>query len=310
MDCLVTGGAGFIGSNLVDALLERGDTVTVIDNLSTGKRENLAGALERGARLEEVDIRDGAAVNAVFERAQPELVFHLAAQIDVRVSVEDPATDAQANVVGTIEVLEAARRVGARRVMNSSSGGALYGEAEVLPTAEDQPINPLSPYGQGKLAAEGYCELYGRLYDLSTVSLRYGNVYGPRQDVHGEAGVVAIFCGRLIDGRQPTVYGDGKQTRDWVDVSDVVQANLRAAESDLTGPVNIGHGQETSVLQLIDALNDVGYQGRTLSEPEFAPERLGEVRRSCIDISRARRELGWEPCVELRDGLSRILAEL
>jgi UDP-glucose 4-epimerase len=308
MDCLVTGGAGFIGSNLVDSLLERGDTVTVIDNLSTGKRENLAGALDRGARLEEVDVRDGAAVRDVFERARPELVFHLAAQIDVRVSVDDPATDAQANVVGTIQVLEAARRTGARRVMNSSSGGALYGEAEVLPTAEDQPIHPLSPYGQGKLAAEGYCELYGRLYGLSTVSLRYGNVYGPRQDVHGEAGVVAIFCGRLIDGRQPTVYGDGEQTRDWVDVADVVEANLRAAESDLTGPVNIGHGQETSVLQLINALNDVGYQGRTLSEPEFAPERLGEVRRSCIDISRARRELGWEPTVTLRDGLRRILA--
>ena len=187
---------------------------------------------------------------------------------------------------GTIGVLEAARRVGARRVVNTSTGGGLYGDADVLPTPEDYPIRPLAPYGQGKYAAEGYCELYTRLHGLATVSLRYGNVYGPRQDVHGEAGVVAIFCGALIDGRRPTVFGDGRQTRDWVDVSDVARANLIAAEADVTGPFNIGRGEETSVLDLIDALNDVSDRG-PLAEPEFAPERPGEVRRSCLDVSRA-----------------------
>jgi UDP-glucose 4-epimerase len=310
MDCLVTGGAGFIGSNLVDALLERGDAVTVVDNLSSGKRENLEAAVGRGAELEVADICDRPAIRSLLVRARPELVFHLAAQIDVRLSVEDPAADARTNVIGTIEVLEAARQAGARRVINSSSGGALYGEAEVLPTPEDQAIRPLAPYGQGKLAAEGYCELYTRLHGLSTISLRYGNVYGPRQDVHGEAGVVAIFCGALIEGRRPTVFGDGRQTRDWVEVSDVVRANLLAAESELTGPVNIGHGHETSVLQLIEALREVGYRGRSLADPEFAPARLGEVSRSCLDVTRARTELGWEPQVQLGEGLRRILEGL
>jgi UDP-glucose 4-epimerase len=308
MDCLVTGGAGFIGSNLVDALVARGDTVTVIDNLSTGKRSNLRGALERGARLEEVDVRDAEAVGAVFAAASPQVVFHMAAQIDVRYSVEHPAGDATTNVLGTIGVLEAARQTGVRRIVNTSTGGGLYGDADLLPTPEDYPIRPLAPYGQSKFAAEGYCGLYTRLHGLSTVSLRYGNVYGPRQDVHGEAGVVAIFCGHLVDGLTPTIFGDGGQTRDWVDVSDVVRANLLAADSDITGPVNIGHGQETSVLQLVEALRDVA--DRPMGEPEFAPERPGEVRRSCLDVSRAREELGWEAAMALPDGLRTILAGL
>jgi UDP-glucose 4-epimerase len=308
MDCLVTGGAGFIGSNIVDALLARGDRVTVLDNLSTGKRENLVGAIEHGATLEVVDVRDPRRVEAVFAAVRPELVFHLAAQIDVRASVEDPAADAQSNVLGAIAVLEAARRTGARRVVNTSTGGGLYGDAELLPTPEDYPIRPLAPYGQGKYAAEGYCGLYTRLHGLSTVSLRYGNVYGPRQDVHGEAGVVAIFCGHVLDGRTPTIFGDGHQTRDWVDVSDVARANLLAADSDLTEPINIGHGQETSVLDLVTALREVA--DRPLPEPSFEPERPGEVRRSCLDVSRARRELHWEPQVQLRDGLRTILAGL
>ena len=255
MDCLVTGGAGFIGSNLVDALTARGDRVTVIDNLSTGKRENLARALGRGATLEVTDIRDADVLKDLFARARPELVFHLAAQIDVRYSVERPAEDATTNVLGTIAVLEAARAASVRRLVNSSTGGGLYGEAQVLPTPEDHPVEPLAPYGQAKYAAEGYFELYARLHDLSTVSLRYGNVYGPRQDAHGEAGVVAIFCGRLLDGRRPTVFGDGRQTRDWVAVGDVVRANMLAADAELTGPVNIGHGRETSVLELLEALS-------------------------------------------------------
>jgi len=310
MDCVVTGGAGFIGSNLVDALVERGDQVTVIDNLSTGKRENLDRAQKRGAALRVVDLRDGEGVAEVFAAARPEIVFHLAAQVDVRYSVEHAVADANANVLGAIAVLEASRAAGVRRVVNSSTGGGLYGEADLLPTPEDHhPIKPLAPYGQGKLAAEGYCELYARLHGLSTVSLRYGNVYGPRQDVHGEAGVVAIFCGCLAEARQPTVFGDGRQTRDWVEVSDVVRANLSAAESELTEPANIGWGRETSVLDLVAALNDVSEDGLLL-DPRFAPGRPGEVKRSCLEVSRARRELGWQAEVELHDGLRRVLAGL
>jgi len=309
VDCVVTGGAGFIGSNLVDALIARGDQVTVIDNLSTGKRANLEGAISAGAILREVDVRDAQKVAKVFNDARPEFVFHLAAQIDVRYSVEDPAGDATSNVLGTIGVLEAARSGGARRLVNTSTGGGLYGDADLLPTPEDYPIRPLAPYGQGKYAAEGYCELDTRLHGFSTASLRYGNVYGPRQDVHGEAGVVAIFCGHLIEGRAPTVFGDGRQTRDWVDVSDVVRANLLAADSGLTGPVNIGHGQETSVLELLEALREVSDRG-PVPDPTFAPERPGEVRRSCLDVARAKHELGWEPQMDLRDGLRRILAGL
>ena len=309
MRCLVTGGAGFIGSNLVDGLLARDHDVTVIDNLSTGKRSNLEQGIAAGAELRVADIADARSIAQIFDDFKPELVFHLAAQIDVRYSVEHPAGDAGVNVLGTIAVLEAARTVGVRRLVNTSTGGGLYGDAEVLPTPEDHPIKPLAPYGQAKYAAEGYCELYTRLHGLSTVSLRYGNVYGPRQDVHGEAGVVAIFCGHLIDGRPPTVFGDGNQTRDWVEVGDVVRANLLAAESSLTGPVNIGHGQETSVLELLSALNDVSERG-PMHPPEFAPERPGEVRRSCLAVAKAREELAWEAEVRLSDGLRGILEAL
>jgi len=308
MDCVVTGGAGFIGSNLVDALVGRGDRVTVIDNLCTGKRANLTSALARGATLEEADVRDGDRIAEIFAAVRPQLVFHMAAQIDVRYSVQHPDGDAESNVLGTIAVLEAARDAGAVRLVNTSTGGGLYGDAELLPTPEDHPIRPLAPYGQGKYAAEGYCELYARLHGLSTMSLRYGNVYGPRQDVHCEAGVVAIFCGHLVSGQISTVFGDGLQTRDWVDVSDVVRANLLAAASELTGPVNIGHGQETSVLDLLQALDEVS--DAPAREPRFEPERPGEVRRSCLDVTRARHQLGWEPTVELRDGLRKILAGL
>jgi UDP-glucose 4-epimerase len=303
---LVTGGAGFIGSHLVDALIARGDEVTVLDDLSSGRSENLQGALAAGATLEVADVSDPGRVAGIFATAAPELVLHLAAQIDVRRSVADPGRDATVNVLGTIAVLEAARAAETRRVVFSSTGGGLYGDADVLPTPEDHPIRPVAPYGQGKLAAEGYCSLYTRLHGLSTVALRYGNVYGRRQDLHGEAGVVAIFCGHLIAGRPPTMFGDGGQTRDWVEVSDVVRANLLAAESDLTGPVNIGHGQETSVADLLTALSSVAE--RPPPEPIYAAERPGEVRRSCLDVSRARRELGWEAEVALHDGLRTILA--
>ena len=306
MTALVTGGAGFIGSNLVDALLAREQRVVVVDDLSTGRRANLDDALARGAELHELDIRDAEALRALFEQARPALVFHLAAQIDVRRSVADPAADARVNFEGTINVLAAAHAAGARRVVYSATGGAVYGEAEQVPTPEDAPAQPLAPYGMGKLAGEGYCALFSRLHGLSTVALRYANVYGPRQDPLGEGGVIAIFCGCFADGRTPTIYGDGKQTRDYTYVGDVVAANLRAAELDVTGPINVGTGVETSVLDLVEAFR--GLEGGESFEPEHAPARAGEVLRSCLDAARARELLGWEPAVPLAEGLRRTLA--
>jgi UDP-glucose 4-epimerase len=308
MRTLVTGGAGFIGSNLVDALVERGDEVTVVDDISTGKRENLTGAVENGAELVESDIRDAQAMLDLFGRAKPEVVFHLAAQIDVRHSVADPAADARINVEGTINVLAAAHETGVKRFVNTSTGGAIYGEGQILPAPENHPVAPLSPYGNSKFCAENYCSLFRRLHGLSTVSLRYGNVYGPRQDPLGEAGVIAIFCGKLLEGGRPTVYGDGKQTRDYDYVGDVVAANLAAAEADTPGPYNVGTGRETTVLEIVDVLRDLG--GGASFEPEFAPERPGEVRRIAIDPSRAHEELGWEARMELREGLRLTLDSL
>jgi len=303
MRCFVTGGAGFIGSNLVDALLARGDDVTVVDDLSTGRRENLDGALAGTARLVELDIRDREALTDLAAREKPEVVFHLAAQIDVRKSVADPAFDASINVGGTANVLDAARAAGSRRVVFTSTGGAIYGEGEgqELPLGEDAPIAPLSAYGQSKFAAEGYLALYERLYGMSGVSLRLGNVYGPRQDPLGEAGVIAIFCGRLRAGEQPTVFGNGKQTRDYIYVGDVVAAALAAADSEASGPINIGTGIETDVLELVNRLAELGGAGGF--EAELAPPRTGEVQRISIDPARAGRELGWSAKTGLEDGL-------
>jgi len=306
MRTLVTGGSGFIGSNIVDGLLARGDEVTVIDDLSTGRRENLDGALAAGAELVEGDIRDQAALVALAERVRPEAIFHLAAQIDVRRSAADPALDAQINVVGTINVLEAARQVGAR-VVNSSTGGAIYGEGRTIPAPEDHPVAPEAPYGQSKFAAEGYCELFARLHGVSAVSLRYGNVYGPRQDPLGEAGVIAIFCGKLLEGEQPTVFGDGLQTRDYVYVGDVVAANLAAAGATVTGPVNVGTGVQSSVIDLIEALAP---QADGPFEAQFAPERPGEVRHIALDATRAGAELGWRAQTGLAEGLATTLDSL
>ena len=303
MRSLVTGGAGFIGSNLVDALLARGDEVTVVDDLSTGRRENLGGALAAGAELAELDIRDGEALARLAAERQPETVFHLAAQIDVRKSLEDPAFDAAVNVGGTANVLDAARGAGTGRVVFVSTGGAIYGEGEgqPLPLSEQAPIAPLAAYGQSKYAAEGYLALYERLYGLSGISLRLGNVYGPRQDPLGEAGVIAIFCGLLRSGGRPTVFGDGTQTRDYIYVGDVVAAALAAAESGVTGPLNIGTGRETSVLELAETLGRLG-EARDF-EPELAPARPGEVQRIALDAARAERELGWRPGTGLDEGL-------
>jgi UDP-glucose 4-epimerase len=307
MRTLVTGGAGFIGSHVVDALIERGADVTVLDDISTGRRENLDQALANGAELVDGDIRDAGAVTELCERVRPEAIFHLAAQIDVRKSVADPAFDARVNVEGTVNVLRAAQALGVPRVVNTSSGGAIYGEAQSIPAPEDHPVAPEAPYGLSKFCAENYCALFTRLHGLSTVSLRYGNVYGPRQDPLGEAGVIAIFCGKLLAGERPTIFGDGRQTRDYVYVGDVVDANLLAGESDAGGPFNVGLGVEVSVLELVEALRPHAANG---FDPEHAPERHGEVRRIALDGSRAREELGWEAKVGLEEGLERTLASL
>jgi UDP-glucose 4-epimerase len=299
---LVTGGAGFIGSNLVDELMERGDDVLVLDDLSTGTRANLEARPGSEARLVEADVGDAAAVAEAFARHRPELVLHLAAQIDVRRSVDDPGYDLGVNVGGTINLLEAARTSGTSRFVFASTGGAIYGEGadRELPLSEDAERRPDAPYGQSKLAAEGYLSLYERLHGLSTISLRLGNVYGPRQDPHGEAGVVAIFTGALLEGGRPRIFGDGRQTRDYVYVGDVVSAFVAASGSSVTGAYNVGTGVETDVLELgsiIAGLCDVPF------EPEMAPARAGEVQRIAIDSSRARAELGWRPAHALDGGL-------
>jgi UDP-glucose 4-epimerase len=307
MKTLVTGGAGFIGSNLVDALVDRGDEVAVLDDVSTGRRENLDDATSKGAELIELDVRDAEAVVAAVERVKPEVIFHLAAQIDVRKSVADPANDSRINVEGTINVLNAAHAAGVRRVINTSTGGAIYGEGQILPAPEDHPVAPEAPYGLSKFCAENYCALFTRLHGLSTVSLRYGNVYGPRQDPLGEAGVIAIFCGKLLEGGRPTIYGDGTQTRDYVFVGDVVDANLRAAAADVTGPLNVGRGIQTSVLDIVNALASISDDG---FEADHAPPRPGEVQHIALDTSRTQAELGWQARVDLEQGLRLTLDSL
>jgi UDP-glucose 4-epimerase len=290
---VVTGGAGFIGSHVVDALRARGDEVHVLDDLSRGRPENVA----RGARLREGDLRRDA--ETLLRNVRPDVCFHLAAQIDVRVSVERPDVDAGVNIIGTLRLLEGARAVGAKIVF-SSTGGAIYGECNG-PAAEEHPRRPLAPYGVSKLAGEEYLAAYNRLYGSTHVSLRYANVYGPRQDPHGEAGVVAIFMSALREGRTPRIFGDGSQTRDYVYVGDVVEATLLAAEHD-GGVFNVGTGKETSVRELYDRVQDVaGVQ----MDPERAGARPGELQRSVLDPSLAARELGWTARHSLDEGLAK-----
>jgi UDP-glucose 4-epimerase len=286
---IVTGGAGFIGSHVVDALIARGDEVLVLDDLSRGKRTNVPEA-----QLEVVDIRQP--LDDRFEGT--EVCFHLAAQVDVRLAVERPDHDAQVNVLGTVNVLEAARRHGTQVVL-ASTGGAIYGECDG-PAPEDAPRRPLSPYGVSKLAGEEYLAAYNRLHGTSHASLRYGNVYGPRQDPHGEAGVVAIFFGRLAAGKRARIFGDGQQTRDYVYVGDVARATLAAAGRE--GVFNVGTGIETSVVELYELCRQVA--GSDLNA-EHAEARLGELQRSVLDGSRAKRGLGWLPEVGLEEGLRR-----
>ena len=295
MRVLVTGGAGFIGSHLTDALLARGDEVSVIDDLSTGRSARIS---ER-ATLHKLSVTEAAPLQAVIGQTRPELICHLAAQIDVRSSVAAPASDAQTNVVGTVNVLEAARVVDAR-VLFCSSGGALYGRDAPIPSMEDVLPLPESPYGTAKYCAEQYVGLYNRLHGTSHSILRLANVYGPRQDPTGESGVITIFCARLLAGQRPTIYGDGTQTRDYVYVGDVVAAFLAAAGHGRPGIWNIGTGAEVSVLDLASMIGDVA--GRP-ADPEFAPFRPGELQRSAIAVERAKRDIGWSPATSLADGI-------
>jgi UDP-glucose 4-epimerase len=298
MKVVVTGGAGFIGSHVVDALLADGAKVHVLDNLSSGRPANLAPALERGAELHTVDVTDDDETVRVMTLAGPRVVIHLAAQIDVRRSVDRPAFDATVNVAGTAAVLEAARRAGVPRVVLASTA-AVYGQPDKLPTPERAPLRPLTPYGTAKAAAEAYLDLYRRLYGLSTLTLRMANVYGPRQDPHGESGVVAIFSGAAAERRPVTIHGDGHQTRDYVHVDDVARAFLRAAATGTTGAVNIATGRETSVRQLAELLSVEVLQG---------PGRVGEIPRSCLDPAAASRRLGWSARTPLRSGLTSLRA--
>ena len=298
MRVLVTGGAGFIGSHLTDGFLARGDEVTVADDLSAGR----AGRLDGQVPLHKVSIADAAAFTALIRQIRPELICHLAAQIDVRSSVNAPAEDAGVNVVGTVNVLEAAREVDAR-VMFASSGGALYGRDAPVPSPEDVPPLPESPYGIAKYCAEQYIGLYNRLHGTRHSVLRLANVYGPRQDPAGEAGVITIFCASVLAGREPTIYGDGTQTRDYVYVGDAVRAFLAAGDSGRPGTWNIGAGVEVSVLDLVAIIGVVAGKG---VRPAFAPARPGELLRSAVATERAASELGWRAGTPLAEGVRRV----
>ncbi|HVM09570.1 MAG TPA: GDP-mannose 4,6-dehydratase [Acidimicrobiales bacterium] len=304
MRALVTGGAGFIGSTLVDRLLAEGHAVDVVDDLSSGSLANLADARsnpDSDFTFHRLDIRSPEVVELIARR-QPEVVFHLAAQMDVRVSVAKPVFDAEVNIIGSLNVLEGARQGGTRKVVFASSGGTIYGDPDPveLPLRETHPQQPLSPYGVSKKAVGDYLVAYRLLHDLEFTALALANIYGPRQNPHGEAGVVAIFSGRLIDGEQCTIFGDGSMTRDYTFVDDVVDAFARAADGGDGLLLNIGTGKETSVRELYDTV--AHYTGSTV-EPLYAPERPGELKRSCLDPGRAAIHLGWKPWTTIEAGI-------
>ncbi len=308
MKALVTGGAGFIGSTLVDRLCAEGHAVDVVDDLSSGSLANLAEARADRAsavRFHQVDIRSPGVVDLI-ARCEPEVVFHLAAQADVRVSVARPVFDAEVNVLGTLNVLEGARAAGSRKVVFASSGGTIYGDPDPsdLPVRESHPQRPLSPYGVAKKAAGDYLAAYRELHGLEFTSLALANVYGPRQDPHGEAGVVAIFAGRLLDGEPCTIFGDGRQTRDFVYVDDVVDAFVRAGHRGGGLLLNIGTGAETSVIDLYTVMAEAAGVD---AEPTYAPARPGELARSALDPGRAEIHLGWRPWTTLGEGVAAVL---
>ena len=295
MNILVTGGAGFIGSHVVDAYIKDGHSVVVLDDLSMGRKENINSK----ARFIQMDIRSEK-VRDVFRAEQFDIVNHHAAQMDVRKSVEDPLFDASVNVVGTLNLLEHSRQCGVRKFIFASTGGAIYGEQDYFPADEQHPTRPLSPYGVSKLAIEKYLHYYAEVHGLRYVVLRYANVYGPRQNPQGEAGVVAIFASKMLAGGQPVINGDGKQTRDYIFVEDVVKTNCLALNYDSSGVFNIGTGMETSVNEIFNHMREL--TGTKFME-QHGPPKKGEQQRSVLDSSKAKQTLSWQPSVKLRDGL-------
>jgi UDP-glucose 4-epimerase len=301
MKILITGGAGFIGSHLTDQLIKAGNEVIVVDNLSTGKEDNL----NPKAKFYKLDIRDSKIFN-VFENEKPEMVFHYAAQIDIRKSTEDPIESANINILGTLNLLENCRKFGTKKIVFASSGGAIYGDAEIIPTPENYPPLPASPYGIEKLIAEHYLDFYKKSYGLNHLILRYANVYGPRQNSKGEAGVVAIFTDKLSKNQIPVINGDGTQTRDYVFVNDVVDAAMLALEdSKFKKPIfNIGTGVETSVNNLYELITKE--VGKDISA-NYAPSKIGEQKRSCLDSSKIKKELNWQPKYNLEKGIKKTI---
>jgi UDP-glucose 4-epimerase len=300
MKFLVTGGAGFIGSHIVDALVDRGDQVVVVDNLSTGFKENLNDR----AIFYETDICDPS-LAGVFEKEKPEVVIHQAAQTVVTRAVGDPTYDAQQNILGSLNVIGNCARQGVRRIVYASSGGAVYGDPTYIPADEDHPVKPLSEYGVSKYAVEHYLRLAKNRHGLDYVTLRYANVYGSRQNPKAEAGVVAIFTGLMLRGEQPTIFGSGDKTRDYVHVSDVVEANLAAIDSEGSGPYNVGTGIETRDQEVFDTIaQHLGFDGKA----KYEPVREGEVHRIALDCSRIARDLGWHAQIDLHEGLSQTVA--
>lgn len=300
MKILVTGGAGFIGSHVCDEFIAKGHSVEALDSLSTGSRKNLSAAVP----LAVLDIRSPEAASYIVAH-RPDVVCHLAAQMDVRKSVDDPCFDAESNILGTLNLLEAARRAGVKKFIFSSTGGAIYGEQDVFPAPETHATRPVSPYGVSKAAGELYLGYYRAQYGLDFVALRYANVYGPRQNPHGEAGVVAIFARRLVARESCTIYGDGAQTRDFVFAQDVARANSLALERDFVGPVNIGTGIETDINRVYELLAAAAGVRQPATHAAAKP---GEQRRSCIDPSLAKRVLGWSPTVAVEEGLRQTIA--
>ncbi|MDP2930661.1 MAG: SDR family oxidoreductase [bacterium] len=295
MKILVTGGAGFIGSHLVDKLIEKGHKVIVIDDLSTGKRENL----NEKARFYKIDVCD-LKISKIFGREKPEIIFHMAAQINVRKSIEEPMKDAMINILGSLNLLENSKKFNIKKFIFASTGGAIYGEVDIFPTPESYPELPISPYGICKLAIEKYLNYYYKVFGLPFVSLRFANVYGPRQNPKGEAGVIAIFCDKMLSGKQPVIHGDGRQIRDFTYVEDIVKASILAMEKNKTGIFNIGTAKENNINTVFKRIKKL-----TNSDCEeiHGSAQPGEQRKSCLNYSKAERELGWHPKYSLEKGL-------